>query len=95
MPVDENNPNLERGEFRIIQQLVKYLPGGKKIKQEVCQVIRKVAMFWYNERVLITSLITSLVKALLKENKSKTKDRRELVYYFIYRGRKKVLCGGC
>jgi len=35
MPVDENNPNLERGEFRIIQQLVKYLPGGKKIKQEV------------------------------------------------------------
>ena len=45
MPVDENNPNLERGEFRIIQQLVKYLPGGKKIKQEVCWVIRKVAMF--------------------------------------------------
>ena len=39
MPVDENNPNLERGEFRIIQQLVKYLPGGKKIKKEVCLVI--------------------------------------------------------
>ena len=35
LPVNENNPNLEKGEFRLIQQLVKNLPNGRKIKNEV------------------------------------------------------------
>ncbi|RMX44573.1 hypothetical protein pdam_00002748 [Pocillopora damicornis] len=38
-PMDENNPNLEKGEFRIIQQLVKNLPNGTQIKHEVDSVI--------------------------------------------------------
>jgi hypothetical protein len=33
--MDENNPSYEKGEFRLIQQLVKSLPNGLKIKQEV------------------------------------------------------------
>ncbi|XP_031574791.1 paladin-like isoform X3 [Actinia tenebrosa] len=37
--MDENNPNYEKGEFRLIQQLVKSLPNGLKIKQEVDSVI--------------------------------------------------------
>ncbi|XP_073241646.1 paladin-like isoform X3 [Porites lutea] len=39
LPVDENKPNLERGEFRLIQQLVKNLPNGRQIKHEVDSVI--------------------------------------------------------
>ena len=33
--MDESNPNYEKGEFRLIQQLIKSLPNGLKIKQEV------------------------------------------------------------
>ncbi|KAJ7379134.1 Paladin [Desmophyllum pertusum] len=39
LPVNENNPNLEKGEFRLIQQLVKNLPSGRQIKHEVDSVI--------------------------------------------------------
>ena len=35
LPVDENNPNYEKGEFHLIQQLVKSLPNGTQVKQEV------------------------------------------------------------
>ena len=35
IPVDENNPNYEKGEFRLIHHLVKSLPNGAQIKQEV------------------------------------------------------------
>ena len=42
MPMDENNPNLEKGEFRIIQQLVKNLPNGTQIKHEVCFQLRSL-----------------------------------------------------
>ncbi|KAK3755838.1 hypothetical protein QZH41_013379 [Actinostola sp. cb2023] len=38
-PMDESNPNYEKGEFRLIQQLIKSLPNGLKIKQEVDSVI--------------------------------------------------------
>lgn len=41
-PMDENNPNLEKGEFRIIQQLVKNLPNGTQIKHEVCFQFRSL-----------------------------------------------------
>lgn len=39
LALNENNPNLERGEFRIIQHLIKNLPNGRLIKQEVDSVI--------------------------------------------------------
>lgn len=39
LALNENNPNLERGEFRIIQRLIKSLPNGRLIKQEVDSVI--------------------------------------------------------
>lgn len=39
LALNENNPNLERGEFRIIQHLIKSLPNGRLIKQEVDSVI--------------------------------------------------------
>ncbi|XP_032236615.2 paladin isoform X3 [Nematostella vectensis] len=37
--IDENRPNYEKGEFRIIQQLVRNLPNGSQVKQEVDAVI--------------------------------------------------------
>ena len=41
-PLDENNPNYEKGEFRMILQLVKKLPNGRQIKQEVsCHQLHK------------------------------------------------------
>ncbi|XP_068744690.1 paladin-like isoform X1 [Montipora capricornis] len=39
LPSNENNPDLEKGEFRVIQQLIKYLPNGKRIKHEVDSII--------------------------------------------------------
>ncbi|XP_070544590.1 paladin-like [Ptychodera flava] len=38
-PVNDRNPNFERGEFHIIRLLLEYLPNGPKVKQEVDVII--------------------------------------------------------
>ncbi|XP_077999424.1 paladin-like [Glandiceps talaboti] len=38
-PINERNPNFEKGEFHIVQQLLEYLPNGPQIKHEVDVII--------------------------------------------------------